>query len=351
MTPATVQRVGERTMTDSLSKATAVGVPNSALEVYARWWQLETYLREVVYTELRCAYGRAWVEHLGDGAPIRAERDRVNAYMASADADELLGYADVTALLRVIDAHWHLFEAILLPRTRWLGLCDELIAIRNRNAHCRRPHPDDRARLEQALRNLEPGAREFYRSYCRARPIPKNSKDPLARSWIGERHQAASRLIEHCRRKYGTQFRLEYSLRPWGGREPDTNHLSMTPGLLWQAHWTLADEPDPVEVWRGLTSEERELLVHLIFDGVLVQGTFAAADDDRAIADSIGHIFDRLITTVSRWRPKSEPSVEEIWATRRAAAEKLPPKVKVDGIFTYFDPLNPDMATVFAAEA
>jgi hypothetical protein len=66
------------------------GVPPSALAVYGRWWQLETYLREVTYTELRAAFGTSWAKDAGEAAPTRAERDQINAYMASADADEPL---------------------------------------------------------------------------------------------------------------------------------------------------------------------------------------------------------------------------------------------------------------------
>jgi len=326
-----------------------MGVPIPSLEVYARWWQLETYLREVAYTELRSAYGRSWASRLGDAASLRAERDHINSYMASADAEELLGYADFGALLRLLDAQWELFEDILVPRTRWAGLSEELSTIRNRSAHCRRPHVDDAARLEQALRNLEPGAREFYASYSRTRPIPRRSKDRLARAWAEGRHPAAERLLDHSRRKYGTQFRLEWSLRPWAGCDPDPHQLSQTRGLLWHAHWVLSEEPDPVEVWRTLSSDVRDLLVHLIFDGALVQATFAAADDARAIADSIGTIFDRLLTTAGNtWRLKEE-SFEQRWEAAREAQARLPLKAQVGGLRTYFDHYDPEKFSLFDA--
>jgi hypothetical protein len=334
----------------AIEAAIHAGVPTPALEVYARWWQLETYLREVVYTEMRCAYGRDWMERLSEGAWVRAERDRANAYMASADADEVLAYADMGALLRVIDAHWELFEPILPPQPRWTGLCDELIAIRNRSAHCRRPHADDRARLEQALRNLEPGAREFYRSYCRSWPVTQKSRDPLARDWVRERHDAAARLVEHCRRKYGTQFRLEYSVRPWSEQPGNQDSIGATRGVLWHVHWALSEDIEPLVLWRSLQQEVRDLLVHLICDGVLVEATFAAADEEKAIADAIGHIFDRLIPASQSLWPKPERTFEEKMEARKAAAERLPPKAQIGGKFSYFDPYNPEAVTIFGAD-
>jgi hypothetical protein len=332
-----------------IGSAVGMGVPIPSLEVYARWWQLETYLREVAYTELRSAYGRSWTSRLGDAASLRAERDRVNSYMASVDAEELLGYADFGALLRLLDAQWALFEETLLPRTRWSGLSEELSAIRNRSAHCRRPHADDTARLEQALRNLEPGARQFYASYSRTWPVPRRSKDRLARAWAEGRHPAAERLLDHTRRKYGTQFRLEWSLRPWAERDPDPDRLSEARGLLWHATWVLSEEPDPVEVWRTLSSDVRDLLVHLIFDGVVVHATFSSSDGASAIADSIGTIFDRLLTTARRSGAKEEEGFHERWEAARRAQAKLPLKAQVGGLRTYFDHYDPEKFPLFDA--
>jgi hypothetical protein len=55
------------------------GVPGVALAFYGRWWQLETWLREVVYVELRSKYGPRWTENLEGRAPGRAAGDRINA--------------------------------------------------------------------------------------------------------------------------------------------------------------------------------------------------------------------------------------------------------------------------------
>lgn len=126
---------------DILHGPLAGGVPPSALAAYGRWWQLETYLREVAYTELRAAFGVSWREHVGEAATTRAERDQINAYMASADADEPLAYADASVLFALIKSRWELFEPVLLPQVRWDGLADELLSIRNRSAHCLHARP------------------------------------------------------------------------------------------------------------------------------------------------------------------------------------------------------------------
>ena len=76
--------------------------------------------------------------------------------------------------------------------------------------------------------------------------------------------------------------------------------------------------------------------------------TFAAVDDEKAIADAIGQIFDRLIPASQSLRPKPE-DFEEIWAARRAAGDQLPPKAQVSGVLAQFDPYNPEAFSVFEA--
>lgn len=231
----------------------AGGAPPSALAVYGRWWQLETYLREVAYTEMRAAFGTSWAEHVGKAAATRAERDQINAYMASADADEPLAYADASVLFALIKSKWELFEPVLLPQVRWAGLVDELLSIRNRGAHCRRPHRDDLARLEQSLRNLEPGAQEFYRSYTQAQRLRPDEEDPVVDAWLGKSHPSAQRLVDHCQEQYDVSFRLSISTRPWGPSITEVQSITGTAGVFWHADWILgSEEIRPSGLWKEL---------------------------------------------------------------------------------------------------
>jgi hypothetical protein len=51
-------------------------LPTGALALYARWWQLETWLRSLAYVELRAKFGMSWVNELALAATIRQERDQ-----------------------------------------------------------------------------------------------------------------------------------------------------------------------------------------------------------------------------------------------------------------------------------
>jgi len=327
------------------------GVPADALAFYGRWWQLETWLREAVYLELRTRFGREWEQHLGARAPGLAERDEMNAYMASADAGDVLAYLDVFDLFSLIDEHWTLFEPSLLPYPRWLGLVDELRPLRNRIAHCRRPHPDDVDRIEQALRDLERGASRFYGAYVRTSGPGQYARDPVVRGWVAGEHPDAERLLGHAERQYEVRFRLACSVRPWGELAAGET-LSGTPGALWHARWSIGrGEVEPAKLWAALASyrDARELLVHvLLLSPWEVEVTFASADDATAVADGIGNCFDALL--VHGRRASGAPDfgeTDEAYERWRREGERLPGRVRVGELLSEFDPDAP--YTIFAA--
>lgn len=329
--------------TAELERLVSIGVPSDALVFYGRWLQLETWLRELVYVELRAKYGSAWTTHLKGTAPRRAAGDTKNAYMASADAGELLAYADVSHLFELIEDQWELFEPLLPQKRRWQGSTDELRDLRNRNAHCRRPHRDDVARIEQFLRDLERGAQLFYVSYLDTRPLGR-SRDPVSRAWVHGRHATADRLLEHAKRQYDVRFRLGYSVRPWAAW-PKEDRVTGSPGALWHAKWTLGpNEVRIADLWADMPASAERLLVHLLLDASSVTATFAAVDPADDIADSIGDLFDAILTT-----SRSRNFVFD--AHWRAGADELPRRAQIDTPLTDIDPPNSRGISIFNANA
>jgi hypothetical protein len=251
--------------------------------------------------------------------------------------------------------------------------------LRNRNAHCRRPHQDDLARVEQILRDLEPGAWRFYVSYLDTRGVPK-SRDPLAQSWVARRHEVAARLLGdsnprfdplyrryyqlrgwpdptvrrrgHAYYKYDTLFSLSYSVRPWA-TPPDENAISGSDGVLWHAHWSPRGvDLNVADLWRAIEREpqHRDLLVHLLVQPVSVTATFAAVDDPSMIANAIGYLFDTILETSIKRTAHDEPI--EAWVRRwTGGAELLPRRVQVDSPLTNVDPHQPHAFSVFEAGA
>ena len=326
-------------------------VPHESLLAYARWWQLETYLREIIYTELRTALGPRWSDELRADVPDRAERDAINSYMASADADDLLSYADTSVHKELIEKHWELFSAILPPRKRWEGTVETLLAIRHRIAHCRRLHEDDIQRLTQALRDFEAGARIFYGTYTDTRRFHASDRDPVAKAWVKRRHKAAARLIEHCEQNYETRFSLSHSLRPWAKPPENDGVVNGHPGGIWYAQWlTGGRELNPELLWQRLRPKTQGLILHLLIEPGGVAATFPSLEPANEVADAIADLFEMLIVTSRVYRPESDfTSTGDKGIQMRKSVAKLPPKVQYQGVLSLFDSANPDNFPIFSA--
>src|SRR5262245_56067347 len=88
-------------------------LPQQTLDTYARLWQLETWLRRMVYVELRAAEGDAW-----EGKVQRAQRSKASdkrlTHMPTRE-ENLLSYAQLSELRTIISSDWRLFEKFLPP--------------------------------------------------------------------------------------------------------------------------------------------------------------------------------------------------------------------------------------------
>lgn len=289
------------------------GMPPMASALYARWWQLETWLRSLIYVELRSALGSAWFQAVSKAGSSESRQlvDRQFRYMATPDAQNRLAYTDASVLFRTTQEHWDFFEHALLAKNVWAGRIDELLAIRNRIGHCRRPHADDLVRLEQTLRDLENGA--FVAASAFNRHWRPNEKwtDAVTDGWVRANHSDAMRLVEHAERQYETSFDLRFSRRPWAGSHTWKETVTGKPGYVWHASWFFRNRsPDLGRFWRDLEPYHETILMVCSDGPSSVEVSFAAVEDSNVVADAIGRCFDaalmNLDMTVSydyiRWR-------------------------------------------------
>lgn len=151
-------------------------VPERSLRLYARLWQFETWLRRMVYVELRALLGDAW------DASFKTDRhrdkDKRLSHMPGPEADAL-SYGQLSDLLRAIDAHWTCFAPYLPPQDLWNAKLQEISQIRHRVAHFRVGHADDHPRLLQFLRDVDQGFWRFCTSYNDLQPVLPQSRDPV----------------------------------------------------------------------------------------------------------------------------------------------------------------------------
>jgi hypothetical protein len=137
-------------------------VPDHAVSLFRLSWQVELWLREMVYVELR-AHRVSWTADIESRSRSSyMTNDKALRHMATSHA-EPTSYLTFRDLWKIVleDKNWPLFEPYLLSKKILEGRLDEILAIRNRVAHCRDPHENDLARLQLFAKDLDRGLREF----------------------------------------------------------------------------------------------------------------------------------------------------------------------------------------------
>lgn len=309
-------------------------MPAAASALYSRWWQLETWLRSLVYVELRSAYGAAWADKLPPKSADRQQQDEAYRYMQTPDAQDQLAYLDVGPLLQLTLDEWGLFGAYLPAQKIWAGRIEELKAIRNRIGHCRRPHEDDLDRLEQTLRDLDGGAFQAATSFNDQSPPPAAWSDVLVRDWVHAAHSAAH-LIEHARRQYDTSFTLAFSSRPWA--PPLTSHdeqLCCRAGHVWHARWYFRGERtvNLAQFWREIAIHKDLIMLVCAEAASSLQVSFPALEDQRQVSDAIGRCFHAALSSWGHHNCEDDPST---WARRYANVD---PRVHAGTPWAAMDP-------------
>ncbi|MBK1969756.1 hypothetical protein JIX59_10440 [Brevundimonas diminuta] len=158
-------------------------VPERALRLYARLWQFETWLRTIVYVELRALHGDGWSASLrGDTRPFDADKRLTHMPTREMNA---LSYVQLSQLMTLIEEHWDCFALYLPPKSLWDAKLKEVLQIRHRIAHFRAGHADDHARVLQLLRDVDHGFWTFCTSYNDGRPVLPPDRDPVTKHFIG----------------------------------------------------------------------------------------------------------------------------------------------------------------------
>lgn len=300
---------------DQLNSLSRFGLSEKALVLYGRWWQLEDWLRQLAYVELRSKYGQAWSSHIG-GPSSNQEKDAEWTHMLARDNENPLAYLDFPKLSELMIAEWDIFKFALPRLETWKALAGELNMVRRRIAHLRLAHSDDLARLEQALRDLERGAYITVATYnSRWSPNAEDDHDPIVDGWINGNHDIAQRLLNHARDQYEVSFDLRISGRPWATSQ---SVPAPGPGKLWHAEFYSSRFPfDVRELLRNsYFTKPRDLVIHIEANSPhSMSFTFADVDDHDEISDAIGNTFDALLLSHGRG---DEPSYPE-W--QRAARE------------------------------
>lgn len=153
-------------------------VPPERLLTYSRLWQFETWLRAMVYVELRACHGDSWESQLSGSHQRPYEGDRRLSHMPTRESMPT-SYLQLSDLASTISSNWRLFAPYLPPKEIWDAKLLEVKQIRHRIAHFRLGHEYDLNRVDQLLRDVDQGFWRFCTSYNDAQPILPPSDDAV----------------------------------------------------------------------------------------------------------------------------------------------------------------------------
>ena len=154
------------------------------LETYAHLWQFETWLRRLVYVQLRALDGDNWESKIKAGKAAGPKRNDKRMTHMPTPEDDVLSFIQLSELQRVVANHWELFEEYLPPKSLWEAKLEEVVAIRHRIAHFRSLHRDDLPRMRQFLRDIDQGFWRFCTSYNDAHPVLPQTNDPVVEYFL-----------------------------------------------------------------------------------------------------------------------------------------------------------------------
>ncbi len=198
-------------------------LPEDTIFLYARFWQLETWLRQMVYIELRSAE-KDWESYLPKPKePNPREKDKRLTHMVTSQ-ESMLAYITFGELWRIIqdNALWGYFSVYFPPKDILEVKLKELSQIRHRVAHFRVPHKDDLRRAEQFLRDIDQSFWKLCTSYNNTRWFYDPQKNALSEKLV--------KLPTHA-----VTVQIGRSIRPWVDVGKIDRPFISAPGLLYHA--------------------------------------------------------------------------------------------------------------------
>ena len=184
------------------------GTSPDALRGYCLFYQLERWLREMVYLELKAHFGENWWTEAeqalkrsrGGGIPaarsLRA--DKRHPHMSTPENDPLW-FLSLDSLTKIIldKKLWRLFGSYLTTKSLVKAKFDEIAPIRNRIAHYRALHKDDIDRIVAVLRDIDEGFWRFCTSYNNNKWfVPPHTKDPVFEHFADRQHRGMSKTSD-----------------------------------------------------------------------------------------------------------------------------------------------------------
>lgn len=237
------------------------------LLTYARLWQFETWLRRMVYVELRARDGDDWSDAI-EGVDGARNADNRLMHMPTPETD-LLSYMLFSKLLGLIGDtnNWEMFTHYLPPKNIWEAKIEELTQIRNRVAHFRKGHMDDLQRLKQLLRDIDKGFWLFCTSFNDTYPVLPQDRDPVTLEFLESDPFPYTQFPDGAWGRVGSvppemrfMVTIEILKRPWANPAPQVDGSQ---GYLYDA--TISARKERCFDYRRLLEDTKGVHSHLVY--------------------------------------------------------------------------------------
>ena len=238
-------------------------LPEGRFDCYASLSQLELWLRELVYLELKTRYGINWSQHLVGAREGPQKADSQLTHMPTRERSPL-SYLTFNNLTKTISKHRRLFAPYLPKKSIWDARIEEVSQVRNRVAHFRQGDDDDLSRVKQLMDDLDKGIWHFCTSYNDPQPIypPERDKvahrfldlDPFARRGTGKKNATVPASYAAWNMVMGVT--IEKLRRPWLKSKPPTQ-IAGKCGYLYRVKLYTRD--NKVFNYKDLLSETKNL--------------------------------------------------------------------------------------------
>jgi len=178
------------------------GLSEDNLRAFLRLYEFESWLRELIYLELKTYYGTAWWTEVENAFRRRGginfdrsfRSDKRHPHMVTPETDPLW-FISFETLLRILFApkFWGRFKTYLTTKMLLRAKFTEITAVRNRVAHCRPLHRLDTSRIDSLMTDLDQGFWNFCTSYNLKYFVGEH--DPL-HEWVERNRPLTSLSIE-----------------------------------------------------------------------------------------------------------------------------------------------------------
>ena len=297
------------------------GVPGESLRIYVRLWELESWLREMVYVELKSARGVDWGASL-KSVEEKFKQDKRLIHMATAERGPL-SYMTLGELWEIMSSNWSLFEIYFPPKHLVEArITSELMQIRHRVAHCRTPHTDDLARVEQFAKDLDQSFWRFTTSYNDEHDIIPADSDLVSGAFIEDDQYPWCNVGDNQWTRLGRKdlharytITVARTIRPWVEKSLKAP-IVPNPGVLYDVNLQVLDRASlDYEKILSKTKSFHDRCVHIILDsiGQSLRLTFSSLQPAQNIIEAV-KVFRDVAYRVIR------PATDDISIANRIAA-------------------------------